>query len=86
KKDIKVEAEEDYEIDEYNYKESVKNTGENSSDAKLEKGRFDDSKKAYNDLKKLKYTEPKERKLKIVIIEDGTGNNTEKERFYAFPR
>lgn len=86
KKDIKVEAEEDYEIDEHNYKESVRNTGENSSVTKLQKGRFDDSKKAYNDLKKLKYTEPKERKLKISIIEDGTGNNTEKERFYAFPR
>ncbi|WP_254051627.1 hypothetical protein [Staphylococcus warneri] len=42
--------------------------------------------KIYDDLKNLKYTEPKERDLKIEVEEDGTGNDTEKERFYAFPR
>ncbi len=47
---------------------------------------LEDDKKTYNDLKNLKYTEPKERDLKIGVIEDGTGNNTEKEKFYTFPR
>lgn len=83
KKDNKVEAEEDYEIDEYNYKESVKNTGKNSSVTKLQKGRFDDSKKAYDKIKNMSYEEPKKRDVKIKVVEDGTGNNTKKEKFYT---
>lgn len=60
--------------------------GKNSSDTKSDKAIFEDYDKKYKDLKNLKYTEPKERNLKIGVVEDGTGNNTEKERFYAFPR
>ncbi|MCJ1788028.1 hypothetical protein [Staphylococcus warneri] len=86
RKDVLGDARNDRDVQKTNYDESIKNDGKNASTTKQQKGVFEDYDKKYKDLKNLKYTEPKERKLKIGVVEDGTGNGTEKERFYAFPR
>lgn len=86
RKDVLGDARNDRDVQKTNYDESIKNDGKNASTTKQQKGVFEDYNKKYKDLKNLKYTEPKERDLKIGVVEDGTGNDTEKERFYAFPR
>ena len=80
------DARNDKDVQKTNYEESIKLRGKDSSITKQEKRMLESDEKIYNDLKNLKYTEPKERKLKIGVVEDGTGNDTEKEKFYAFPR
>lgn len=86
RKEYLGDARNEKDVQKTNYEESVKLRGKDSSMTKQEKRILEDDEKIYNDLKNLKYTEPKERKLKIGVVEDGTGNDTEKERFYAFPR
>lgn len=86
RKDVLGDARNDRDVQKTNYEEGIKLRGKNSSDTKSDKAIFEDYDKKYKDLKNLKYTEPKERNLKIGVVEDGTGNNTEKERIYAFPR
>lgn len=39
--------------------------------------------KMLKELDNYEYKEPKERNLKLKVVEDGTGNNTEEERFYV---
>ncbi|MBX7841511.1 hypothetical protein K5B73_11770 [Staphylococcus warneri] len=86
KKEYLGDARNDKDVQKTNYEESIKLRGKDSSITKQEKRMLESDEKIYNDLKNLKYTEPKERKLKIGVVEDGTGNDTEKEKFYAFPR
>lgn len=86
RKDVLVDAKNERDVQKTNYEQSIKKRGKDSSITKSEKRMLEDDEKKYNDLKNMKYTEPKERDLKIGVVEDGTGNNTEKERFYAFPR
>ncbi|MEJ7437803.1 hypothetical protein [Staphylococcus warneri] len=86
KKEYLGDARNDKDVQKTNYEESIKLRGKDSSITKQEKRMLESDEKIYNDLKNLKYTEPKERDLKIEVEEDGTGNDTEKEKFYAFPR
>lgn len=86
RKEYLGDARNDKDVQKTNYEESVKLRGKDSSITKQEKRMLESDEKTYNDLKDLKYTEPKERDLKIGVVEDGTGNDTEKEQFYAFPR
>lgn len=86
RKEYLGDARNDKDVQKTNYEESIKLRGKDSSITKQEKRMLESDEKIYDDLKNLKYTEPKERDLKIEVEEDGTGNDTEKERFYAFPR
>ncbi|OJH01853.1 hypothetical protein BL313_02315 [Staphylococcus hominis] len=46
---------------------------------------LNDDEKMLKELNNYKYSEPKERKLKIKAVEDGTGNYTDEERFFIVP-
>lgn len=78
------DAEIDYEKQKTNYEEYKNNVRKYGSDLKKQqKGIFDESKKAYDKIKNMSYEEPKKRDVKIKVVEDGTGNNTEEEKFYT---
>ena len=95
----KKQDKESFEADKENYiqsaKENIKSRQkdvEEFSDEIGEGGVADSEKaqiprvsKEIKDMEKINYKEPKARKLKIKAVEDGTGNETEEERFYLVP-
>lgn len=75
----------DYETEKENYEEGIKLRGEKSDATQIDKRTMEEYEKTYRDLKNLKYQEPKERDVKIGVVEDGSGNDTKKEYFYTTP-
>ncbi|WP_053040920.1 hypothetical protein [Staphylococcus haemolyticus] len=86
KKDVKLKDMKDKSYDDI-LKEAKKENKEHFEESKKDKindlEAEDADEKALNEVKNLKYKEPKERDLKIDAFEDGTGNHTRKEKFYV---
>lgn len=85
KSDNEKDIENVLDTDKSNYEDSIRTRGKKSEITKGYKKMMETTQKKYEKYKNLKYEEPKQRDLKIGVVEDGSGNDTKEERFYTTP-
>lgn len=85
KSDNEKDIENVLDTDKSNYEDSIRTRGKKSEITKDYKKMMETTQKKYEKYKNLKYEEPKQRDLKIGVVEDGSGNDTKEERFYTTP-